>query len=115
MSTKARLEAIREHLAIETSGATIAIEEQAEAPPIAPGRKLPQTRMIFPPLELEDHPIEEGRRLRVVVVGAGISGITSAVLLPAKVPNIDLIIYEHNPDVVSNSVIRKSDGVRSHL
>ncbi|KAF2026295.1 FAD/NAD(P)-binding domain-containing protein [Setomelanomma holmii] len=64
-----------------------------------PMRLTPRT--VFLPLELEDHPLDEGRRLRVVVVGAGISGITSAVFLPAKVPNIDLTIYERNSDVVS--------------
>lgn len=34
------------------------------------------------------------------MIGAGISGITAGVLLPAKVPGIDLTIYEKNSDVV---------------
>ncbi|KAF1847901.1 FAD/NAD(P)-binding domain-containing protein [Cucurbitaria berberidis CBS 394.84] len=84
MSSKSRLEAISDHLA---PSSTIAVEEQAE------------TRTIFPPLELEDHPLDDVRPLRVVVVGAGISGITASVLLPAKVPKIDLVIYERESDV----------------
>lgn len=35
------------------------------------------------------------------MIGAGISGITAGILLPAKVPGIDLTIYEKNSDVVS--------------
>lgn len=69
--------------------------------------------------ELEDHCVDEVRQLKVVrliwlylinllnltvqvvVIGAGISGITAGVLFPAKVPGIDLTIYEKNSDVVS--------------
>ncbi len=52
-------------------------------------------------LQLEDHHIDDVRSLRVVVVGAGLSGILAAILLPAKVPKIDLVVYEKNADVVS--------------
>jgi predicted NAD/FAD-binding protein len=41
----------------------------------------------------------------VGIVGAGISGISAGVLLPAKVPGIDLTIYEKNNDVVSKTAI----------
>lgn len=34
------------------------------------------------------------------MIGAGISGITAGILLPAKVPGIELTIYEKNSDVV---------------
>jgi NADH dehydrogenase FAD-containing subunit len=100
MSSKPRLTAISNHLANSTFCEITDVNGQAELP--ASGETLPQTRTIFPPLDLEDHPIDEGRRLKVIVVGAGISGITSAILLPAKVPNIDLTIYERNSDVVSS-------------
>ena len=39
--------------------------------------------------------------VQVVVIGAGISGITAAILFPAKIPGIDLTIFEKNSDVVS--------------
>jgi predicted NAD/FAD-binding protein len=34
------------------------------------------------------------KKLRVAVIGAGLSGIIAGVLLPAKVPGIDLTIFE---------------------
>lgn len=55
----------------------------------------------FRSLELEQRYIDEPRKLRVVVVGAGLSGVIAGVLLPAKVPNLELTILEKNPDVVS--------------
>jgi hypothetical protein len=58
----------------------------------------------IPKFELEDHGIDEARSLRVVVIGAGLSGILAGILLPAKVPNIDLTIYEKNDDVVSEVI-----------
>lgn len=98
---QSRLEAIHNHLGATAPAPTISIEESAEVPEIENTPEFPETRTIFPPLELEDHPIDDVRRLRVVVVGAGVSGITAAVLLPAKVPKVDLVIYERNSDVVS--------------
>lgn len=53
--------------------------------------------------ELEDRHIDEPRSLRVVVVGAGLTGVTAGVLLPAKVPGIKLTIFEKNADVVSDN------------
>lgn len=39
---------------------------------------------------------------QVAVIGAGISGTAAGALLPAKVPGIDLTIYEKNSDIVSS-------------
>ncbi|KAF2478854.1 hypothetical protein BDY17DRAFT_305945 [Neohortaea acidophila] len=50
-------------------------------------------------LELEDKPIDEIRQLKVAVIGAGLSGITAGILLPAKVPGIQVTILEKNADV----------------
>jgi L-2-hydroxyglutarate oxidase LhgO len=36
----------------------------------------------------------------VAVIGAGIAGITAGVLLPIKVPGIQLTIFDKNSDVV---------------
>ena len=46
--------------------------------------------------------IDDVRELRVAVVGAGLSGINAGILLPAKVPGINLTILEKNQDVVSD-------------
>ena len=35
------------------------------------------------------------------MIGAGLSGITAGILLPAKVPGIDLTIFDKNADFVS--------------
>ena len=51
--------------------------------------------------KLENHPLDEVRALRVAVVGAGLSGILAGILLPVKVPEINLTIFEKNVDVVS--------------
>lgn len=71
---------------------------------------------------LEEHPVDERRGLRVRhqnifirlyacanlqkvgVIGAGLTGITAGILLPVKVPGIQLKIYEKNKDVVSNPI-----------
>ncbi len=51
-------------------------------------------------ISLEDRYVDEPRRLRVVVIGAGLAGILAGILLPAKIPEIDLTIFEKNFDVV---------------
>lgn len=75
-------------------------------------------------LELEDRPIDEIRQLKVAVIGAGLSGITAGILLPAKVPGIEVTILEKNADVVrftsssmqcrnvANVVVREGHGLR---
>lgn len=54
-----------------------------------------------PRVSLVDRFLDEPRKLRVAVIGGGLSGILSGVLLPEKVPGIELVIYEKNPDFVS--------------
>lgn len=54
-------------------------------------------------LQLENHPVDQERCLKVAVIGAGLAGVLAGVLLPVKVPGIELKIYEKNSDVVSLS------------
>ncbi|KFY12873.1 hypothetical protein V492_03609 [Pseudogymnoascus sp. VKM F-4246] len=75
-------------------------------------RHLVDTPGNKPQFELEDHPIDSVRDLRVAVIGAGISGITAGVLLPVKVPGIDLTIYEKNSDVGGTWLENIYPGVR---
>ena len=51
--------------------------------------------------DLKPHPIDDVRTLKVTVIGAGLAGILAGILLPIKVPGIDLTILEKNADVVS--------------
>lgn len=53
-----------------------------------------------PSLTLIDRFVDEPRPLRVGVIGGGLAGILAGVLLPKKVPGIQLTIYEKNADVV---------------
>jgi hypothetical protein len=64
----------------------------------------------LPEISLVDRYADEPRKLKVAVIGAGLSGIIAGVLLPAKVPGIELAIFEKNAEVVSNdSSIHTSD------
>jgi hypothetical protein len=47
------------------------------------------------------HCLDHARKVSVAVIGAGLSGINAGILLPAKVPGIELTIFEKNNDVVS--------------
>lgn len=45
--------------------------------------------------------IDHVRGVKVAVIGAGLAGITAGILLPAKIPGLNLTIFEKNVDVVS--------------
>ncbi|KAF2494626.1 cyclohexanone monooxygenase [Lophium mytilinum] len=66
-------------------------------------------------LKLEDHCIDDVRKLRVAVIGAGLSGVTAGILLPAKVPSIDLSIFEKNQDVSGTWLENVYPGVRCDI
>ncbi|KAI0712848.1 hypothetical protein C8T65DRAFT_739260 [Cerioporus squamosus] len=50
-------------------------------------------------IKLGDFSIDEYRPIKVIVIGAGFSGILSAIRFPQKIPNVDLTIYEKNSGV----------------
>lgn len=62
-------------------------------------------------VELVDRFLDEPRKLRVAVIGGGLSGILSGCLLPVKVPGIELVIYEKNPEFVSILYVNASGFV----
>ncbi|KAL1943925.1 hypothetical protein VTO73DRAFT_3743 [Trametes versicolor] len=43
-----------------------------------------------------DFCIDEYRPVKVIVIGAGFSGITAGIRFPQKIPNVDIVIYEKN-------------------
>ncbi|KIW84309.1 hypothetical protein Z517_03559 [Fonsecaea pedrosoi CBS 271.37] len=51
------------------------------------------------PTNLFDLPIDAGRPLKVVCIGAGYSGILTAIRFPQRVPDLELVIYEKNADI----------------
>ena len=48
---------------------------------------------------LHDTPIENHRPLKVIVVGAGYSGIYHGIRIPERLRNVDLTIYDKNAGV----------------
>lgn len=48
---------------------------------------------------LKPEPVENLRPLRVVVIGAGFSGIVAAIRIPEKLRNVDLTVYEKSEAV----------------
>ncbi|CAG8886462.1 unnamed protein product [Penicillium egyptiacum] len=46
-----------------------------------------------------EHPIDHSRPLRVVIIGAGISGLVSSIRLTQRLPNVTIQIYEKNADI----------------
>jgi hypothetical protein len=60
-------------------------------------------KYTLPEISLVDRHVDEPRKLRVAVIGAGLSGVIAGVLLPAKVPGIELTIFDKNADVVSKT------------
>lgn len=49
--------------------------------------------------KVRDTPIENFRRLKVIVIGAGYSGIYLGIRIPERLRNVDLVIYEKNAGV----------------
>ncbi|KAL3489545.1 hypothetical protein BJX62DRAFT_238945 [Aspergillus germanicus] len=68
-----------------------------------------------PAFQLEEHPIDQVRPIKVGVIGAGLSGITAGVLLPAKLPGLDLRIYDKNADVGGTWFENTYPGVRCDI
>lgn len=58
-----------------------------------------QSASQSPQWVVQDRSIDEARPLRVVVIGAGISGILACIRFTQRIPNIELCIYEKNADI----------------
>lgn len=43
--------------------------------------------------------MDQARPLKVIYIGGGISGICGAIEFRKQVPDVDLVIYEKNPDL----------------
>lgn len=59
--------------------------------------------------------IDEPRALRVAVIGGGLAGILAGILLPAKVPGIQLQIFEKNQDFGGTWLENVYPGVRCDI
>ena len=52
-----------------------------------------------PNAAIEDRSVDAIRPIRIICIGAGISGIITAVRFPQRLKNFELVIYEKNSDV----------------
>ncbi|KAK5676000.1 hypothetical protein LTS10_011289 [Elasticomyces elasticus] len=64
---------------------------------------------------ISEHPIDEVRELKVAVIGGGLSGITAAALLQAKVPGLKLTLIEKNADFGGTWYANTYPGVRCDI
>ncbi|KAL4796343.1 hypothetical protein BDV19DRAFT_388479 [Aspergillus venezuelensis] len=105
-----------------------------QTPPTEPQVSLPQTQIPLatepqpkfelgyknnnvsrPAFQIEEHPIDQVRPIKVGVIGGGLSGITAGVLLPAKLPGLDLRIYDKNADLGGTWFENTYPGVRCDI
>lgn len=49
--------------------------------------------------QLHDAPVENQRPIKVIVIGAGYSGLYMGIRIPERLRNCELVIYEKNPQV----------------
>lgn len=50
-------------------------------------------------LPLDQVAIDQPRPIKVICIGAGFSGILTAIRFPQHIPNLELTIYEKNPEI----------------
>lgn len=48
---------------------------------------------------ISERSIDEARPLKLIYIGAGVSGIAGAIEFMKRLPNLELVIYEKNPEV----------------
>jgi hypothetical protein len=98
-----RLKQVASTLAQTAPAPADAAQAQTTTPTTTRPANVLHERYPVSELTLPDHHIDDVRSLKVVVIGAGLSGILAGILLPVKVPKLQLTILEKNDDVVSKA------------
>lgn len=60
---------------------------------------------------VDSHEIDHVRPMKVIVIGAGISGILAAIRFPRRIANVDLVVYDKNPEIGGTWYENKYPGV----
>lgn len=60
---------------------------------------------------IDSNEIDYVRPMKVIVIGAGISGILASIRFPRRIPNLDLVVYDKNPEVGGTWYENKYPGV----
>ncbi|KAJ1706475.1 FAD/NAD(P)-binding domain-containing protein [Aspergillus flavus] len=66
-----------------------------EETPNTPGLQQDRTSISL----ISERPIDQARPLKLIYIGAGISGIIAAIQFRKTVPHLEMVIYEKNPDL----------------
>jgi hypothetical protein len=64
--------------------------------------------------KMNNHPTDEIRPIKVICIGAGISGIISAIRLPEKIPDLELRLYEKSEDIGGTWLDNHYPGSKSY-
>lgn len=64
-----------------------------------PAESIPSVTRRYADSIISPRSIDELRPLKVIVVGAGISGILAGIRFPQYVKDLDLVIYEKNEEI----------------
>jgi len=67
------------------------------------------------PKNPDERPIDDYRPIKVICIGAGMNGIAVGALLPQHIPNLELTIYEKNPEVGGTWYENHYPGLRPDL
>jgi cation diffusion facilitator CzcD-associated flavoprotein CzcO len=77
-------------------GATTAPQPQTQNGVHVNGDSHAKTEPVW---QLHDEPIENQRPIRVIVIGAGYSGVYCGIRIPERIRNCELVIYEKNAGI----------------
>lgn len=73
--------------------------ETKTKPAVLPAIKFGREQYKYSSPLISERAIDQPRPLKVIYIGAGVSGILAAIKFRKAVPEIDLVIYEKNPEL----------------
>jgi hypothetical protein len=79
----------------------LAVHDAAAAAATTTTITVPHTNGVAtaPPWQLHDAPVENQRPIKVIVCGAGYSGVYLGIRIPERLRNCELVIYDKNAGI----------------